>query len=154
MCRLRSVRRSVFLDGDSGRGDLTLRRRRLRVGGRSVFGRSRRGRSVPFGSFGVLDLSCRFRCTLRVPFFGSRRRRVLGNTSFIAGSAGGFALFPHSSFGTSGGDKRDARHRDPVPLRHELGQGWSAAESDPDAIVNTILQPRPYLQNSEDDVSK
>jgi hypothetical protein len=57
----------------------------------------------------VLDLSCRFRCTVRVPFFGGRRRRVVGSTSLVAGSAGGFALFPCSSFGTSGGDKWNAR---------------------------------------------
>jgi hypothetical protein len=65
-----------------------------------------------------------------------------------------FALFSCSSFGTSGGDKRNARHSDPVPLRHELGQGWSAAKPNPDAIINTLLQPRPYLQNSEGNMSK
>jgi hypothetical protein len=89
-----------------------------------------------------------------MPFFGSRRRRVLGSTSFVAGNAGDFALLPCGSFGTSDGDKWNARHSDPVPLRHELGQGWSAAKPNPDAIVNTLLQPRPYLQNSEDTMSK
>jgi hypothetical protein len=79
---------------------------------------------------------------------------VVGSTSVVAGSAGGFALFPRSSFGTSGGDTWNARHSDPVPLRHETGQGWSAAKSNPEAIVNTLLQPRPYLQNNVGNMSK
>jgi hypothetical protein len=123
-------------------------------GNRSGFGSSRRGRGGLFGSLGTLDLSCRFRCAVRVPFFGSRRRRVVGSTSLVAGSAGDFALFPCSSFGTSGGDKWNTRHSDPVPLRHEPGQGRSAAKSNSEAIVNMLLQPRPYLQNNEGNMSK
>jgi hypothetical protein len=78
-------------------------------------------------------------------FFGSR---------LVAGSASDLALFPCSSFGTSGGDKGNTRHSDPIALRHEPGQGRSAAKSNPEAIVNTILQPGPYLQNNEGNMSK
>jgi hypothetical protein len=112
----------------------------------SGFGGSRRGTSSLFGSLGALDLSYRSRCTIRVLFFGSQCRRVVSSTSLVAGSAGGFVLFLYSSFGTSGGDKRNTRHSDPVPLRHEPGQGRSAAKPNPEAIIDAILQPRPNLQ--------
>jgi hypothetical protein len=90
----------------------------------------------------------------RVPFFGSGSRRVLGGASFVVGNADGLALLSCCSFGTPSCDKWNAGHSDLVPLRHELGQGWSAAKPNPDAIINTLVQPRPYLQNSGGNVSK
>jgi hypothetical protein len=38
---------------------------------------------------------------------------------------------------------------DPVALRHEPGQGRGAAKPNLEAFVNAILQPRPYLRNTE-----
>jgi hypothetical protein len=81
-------------------------------------------------------------------------RRVLGGASFVVGNAGDPALLSCCSFGTPSGDKWNAGHSDPVPLRHELGQGWSAAKPNLDAIINTLLQPRPYLQNNGGNMSK
>jgi hypothetical protein len=75
----------------------------------------------------------------RVPFFGSGSHRVLGGASFVIRNVGGLAFISCRSFGTPSGDKRNAGHSDPVPLRHELGQGWSAAKPNPDAIINTLL---------------
>jgi hypothetical protein len=102
---LRSVCCSVLFGGGGGRDDIAACGRRLHFRNRSDFGGSRCWRGSLFGSLGALDLSYRSRCTVRVLFFGSRRRCVIGSTSLVAGSAGGFALFPCSSFGTSGGDK-------------------------------------------------
>jgi hypothetical protein len=85
--------------------------------------------------------------------FGCRRRRVFNNSSLITKSAGDLSLFPCSSFGASGGDERNSRHSDPAALRHEPGQGRSAAKSNPEAIVNTVLQPRPNLQHIEGNMS-
>jgi hypothetical protein len=57
-------------------------------------------------------------------------------------------------YGALSGDKRNAGHGDPIPVHHELGQGWSAAVSSQETFVNTVLQPRLYLQNSEGHVLK
>jgi hypothetical protein len=153
MRRLRSVCSSALFGGGGGRDGLAGRRHRLNVRSRSSFGGSRRGRSSRLSSLDALDFSCRFRCIVRALFFGGRCRRVFSNASLIAGSAGDLALFSCSSFGTVGGDKRNTRHSDPAALRHEPGQGRSAAESNPEAIVNAILQPRPNLQHIESNMS-
>jgi hypothetical protein len=88
-----------------------------------------------------------------VPLFGVRSRRVFGNASLVLSNVGG--LTPRCrSRGASSGDKRNAGHGDPIPIHHELGLGWSAAESSPETVVNTLLQPRPYLRNSEGNVLK
>jgi hypothetical protein len=89
-----------------------------------------------------------------VSFFGAGSRRVSGDASFALSNAGGLTLLRCRSGGVSGGDKRNAGHGDPVTVHHELGQGWSAAVSSQETAVNTFLQPRPYLQNSEGNVSK
>jgi hypothetical protein len=89
-----------------------------------------------------------------VPFFGGGSRRVFGGASFVLRSAGGFAFLLCRSYGALSGDKRNAGHGDPIPLRHELGQGWSAAEPNPETVVDTLLQSRPYLRNSVGNVSK
>jgi hypothetical protein len=131
-----------------------LCRRELHFGNRRSFKDSGCGRGSPVSSFGTLAFGCRFRCASRVPFFGSWSCRVLGGASFIVGNATDPALLSCCGFGTPSGDKWNAGHSDPVPLRHELGQGWSAAKPNPDAIINTLLQPRPYLQNSGGNMSK
>jgi hypothetical protein len=84
--------------------------------------------------------------------FGGRRRRVISSAGPIAGSTGHFALFPRCSFGTPGGDKGNSRHSDLAALCHEPGQGRSAAEPNPEAIINAILQPWPYLRYTEGNV--
>jgi hypothetical protein len=89
-----------------------------------------------------------------VPFFGGGSRRVFGGASFVLRNAGGFTFLLCRSCGAPSGDKRNAGHGDPIPLRHELGQGWSAAELNPEMVVNTLLQSRLYLRNSEGNVLK
>jgi hypothetical protein len=89
-----------------------------------------------------------------VPLFGVGSRRVFGGASFVLSNAGGLTFLRCRSRGAPSGDKRNAGHGDPIPLRHELGQGWSAAEPSPETVVNTLLQSRPYLRNSEGNVLK
>jgi hypothetical protein len=81
-----------------------------------------------------------------VPFFGVGSRRVFGGASFALSNAGGLPLLRCRSRGVPGGDKRNTGHGDPVPVHHELGQGWSAAVSSQETVVNAFLQPRLYLQ--------
>jgi hypothetical protein len=89
-----------------------------------------------------------------VPIFGVGSRRVFGGASFALSNVGGLTLLRCRSCGAPSGDKRSAGHGDPIPIHHELGQGWSAAESSQETVVNTLLQPRLYLQNSEGNVLK
>jgi hypothetical protein len=83
-----------------------------------------------------------------MPLFGGGSCGVLGAASFILRNAGGFAFSRYRSYGALGGNKRDAGHGDPFPLRHELGQRRSAAKPNPETVVHTLLQSRPYLQNN------
>jgi hypothetical protein len=80
-----------------------------------------------------------------MPLFGGGSRRVFGATSFVLRNTGGFASSRCCSYGALSGDKRDAGHGDLIPLRHELGQGRSAAKPNPETVVDTLLQSRPYL---------
>jgi hypothetical protein len=89
-----------------------------------------------------------------MPFFGGGSRRVFGGANFVLSNDGGFTPLLCRSYGALSGEKRNAGHGDPIPLRHELGQGWSAAEPNPKTVVDTLLQPRPYLRNSVGSVSK
>jgi hypothetical protein len=84
-----------------------------------------------------------------VPFFGGGSRRVFGGATFVLMDAGGLPFLRCHGCGAPSGDKRNARHGDPIPLRHELGQGWSAAEPNPETVVGTLLKSRPYLRNNE-----
>jgi hypothetical protein len=123
----------------------------LRGRGRLRGGKRRRNGFLD--SLGALDFDRRSCCPVHVLLFGRLRRSLFNSASLIAGSAGHLALFPCSSFGTSGGDKGNPWHSDPVALRHEPGQGRGAAEPNPEAFVNEILQPRPYLWNTEGNMS-
>jgi hypothetical protein len=89
-----------------------------------------------------------------VPLFGGGSRRVFGGASFVHRSTGSFASLLCRGYRALSGDKRNAGHGDPIPIHHELGQGWSAAVSSQETFVNTLLQPRLYLQNSEGNVLK
>jgi hypothetical protein len=121
VCRLRSVCRSVFPRGDSGRNGVAGGRRKLFLGSGSSFKAGGHGRGSPGGSLGTLALSRGFRRALPVPFFSSGSRRVFGGASFIVRNAGGLTFLLCRSFRAPSGDKRNARHGDPIPLRHELG---------------------------------
>jgi hypothetical protein len=121
VCRLRSVGRSVFLHGDSGRNDVPVGRRELFLGNRSSFKAGGHERGSLVGSFGTLALSRGFRCAFPVPFFSSGSRRVFGGASFVVRNTGGLTFLPCRSFGAPSSDKRNAGHGDPIPLRHELG---------------------------------
>jgi hypothetical protein len=89
-----------------------------------------------------------------VPFFGGGSRHVSGGASFVHRSTDGFTSLLRRGYGALSGDKRNAGHGDPIPVHNELGQGWSAAVSSQETIVDTLLQPRLYLQNSEGNVLK
>jgi hypothetical protein len=89
-----------------------------------------------------------------VPFFGVGSRHVFGGASFVLSNTGCLTLLRCRSCGASSGDKRNAGHGDPIPLRHELGQGWSAAEPNPETVVDALLKTRPYLQSSKGNALK
>jgi hypothetical protein len=89
-----------------------------------------------------------------VPFFGVGSRHVFGSASFVLSNAGCLTLLRHRSCGASSDDKRNAGHGDPIPLRHELGQGWSAAEPNPETVADALLKTRPYLRSSKGNVLK
>jgi hypothetical protein len=72
-----------------------------------------------------------------VPFFGGRSRRVSGGASFVHRCVGGFTSLLRRGYGALGSDKRNAGHGDPISVHHELGQGWSAAVSSQETIVDT-----------------
>jgi hypothetical protein len=73
------------------------------------------------GSLGTLALSRGFRRAFPVPFFSSGSRRVFGGASFVVRNAGGLTFLPCRGFGAPSGNKRNAGHGNPIPLRHELG---------------------------------
>jgi hypothetical protein len=154
VCRLRGTRRSVLLRGDRGRHGLARGRRDLFLGDGSSFKAGERRKGSPYGRLGTLPVSCGPRCASPVPFFGVGSRRVFGSASLVLSNVDGLTLLGCRSCGASTSDKRNAGHGDPIPIHHELEQGWSAAESSPETVVNMLLQPRPYLRNSEGNVLK
>jgi hypothetical protein len=87
-----------------------------------------------------------------VPFFDGVSRHVSGGASFLHRCTGGFTSLLRRGYGVLSGNKRNVGHGDPIPVHHELGQGWSAAVSSQETIIDTCLQPRLYLQNSEGNV--
>jgi hypothetical protein len=121
MRHLRSIRRSVVLRGGCGRHSIN---------------RGRRGFRSPCGRLGLLPFSYGSQYAAPVPFFRGRSRRVSGGTSFVHGCASGFTSLLHRGFGARGGDKRNAGHGDPISVHHELAQGWSAAVSSQETIVD------------------
>jgi hypothetical protein len=96
-------------------------RRELFFGNWSSFKAGGHERGSPIGSFVTLALSRGSRRAFPVPFFSSGSRHVFGGTSFIVRNTGGLTFLPCRSFGAPSGDKWNARHGDPIPLRHELG---------------------------------
>jgi hypothetical protein len=71
-----------------------------------------------------------------VLFFGGRSCRVPDGASFVPRCAGGFTPLLRRGYGTLGGDERNAGHGDPISVHHELAQGWSAAVSSQETIVD------------------
>jgi hypothetical protein len=72
-----------------------------------------------------------------VPLVGGRSHRVSGVASFVHRCAGGLTPLLRRGYGALAGDKRNAGHGDPISVHHELGQGWSAAVSSQETIVDT-----------------
>jgi hypothetical protein len=132
MRHLRSICRSVVFRG--GRSRHSVNRGRRDLGSCFKTGGCRRG--SPCGRLGLLPFSYGSRRAAPVPFFSGRSRRASGGASFVHRCAGGFTPLLRRGYGTLGGDERNAGHGDPISVHHELGQGWSAAVSSQETIVD------------------